>query len=609
MAYIVGTDRTQAMITSLDLMVAADSEARLIDAFVEGLDLRELGFEGPRDATGAAANSAPTTDEDGAGQPALFDLPADADAPANAATRDGRPGYDPRAMLKLYIYGNANQIRSSRRLARACETNVEVMWLVGGVRPDLGTIARFRRANASRMRGVFRAFGRAIREAVASAVDTTGAFESVDGSKFRACCSKMANFTAGKLDDRIAWLESHLEDYLRALDEADEAEGTEAGPSAREVLEAKVAEAEERLARYKGYLAELEASGESQLSVTDPDARLMKGKQGFVVAYNPQTAVNSATHLIDDYVMTNSPTDHGQLAPTLSGVAGEAGGVLEAAADKGYDRPEDIVDCLENGILPHVICPDGEDAHDLEIPYEEAVNVDPSSTEAAEISRCLHAGVVPDAYARAIEGMEVVEVRRRVVDEKPRPAESAYGTPAEMEARARQGYFVRDPGRNLVVCPNGERLRQKSVGKGGSIRYANRVACGRCPHKDRCLGGKQSSEDIGLAKDQPGKPSTKWHEAAGTEPDRTGVGRGKYHFEKVRVVRFRLRPDIVKTFARMGTSEHPFGSIKRALGADHFLTRGMGNVEGEFALVCLAYNLRRARSILGFEGLLAALAA
>jgi transposase len=178
-----------------------------------------------------------------------------------------------------------------------------------------------------------------------------------------------------------------------------------------------------------------------------------------------------------------------------------------------------------------------------------------------------------------------------------------------MEARARQGYFVRDPGRNLVVCPNGERLRQKSVGKGGSIRYANRVACGRCPFKDRCLGGKQSFKDIGFTKDQPGKPSTKWHEAAGTEPDRTGVGKGRYHYEKVRVVRFRLRPDIVKTSARMGTSEHPFGSIKRALGADHFLTRGIGSVEGEFALACLAYNLRRARSILGFDGLLAALAA
>ena len=110
-------------------------------------------------------------------------------------------------MLKLYIYGNCNQIRSSRRLERACETNVEVMWLVEGVRPDLGTIARFRRENATRLKDVFRAFGRAIREAIAGVVDTTGAFESVDGSKFRACCSKMANFTAGKLDDRIARLD------------------------------------------------------------------------------------------------------------------------------------------------------------------------------------------------------------------------------------------------------------------------------------------------------------------------------------------------------------------------------------------------------------------
>ena len=203
MAHVSGTDRTQVMLTSLDLMVAQDSEARLIDEFVSGLDLGELGI-GVTPQPKETASSAPAATEADDGQAALFEAPEPV-APAERPTKEGRPSYDPRAMPRPYVYGNCNQIRSSRRLARACETNVEVMWLVEGVRPDFRTIARFRRANASRMRGVFRAFGRAIREAVASAVDTTGAFESVDGSKFRACCSKMANFTAGQPDDRIAW--------------------------------------------------------------------------------------------------------------------------------------------------------------------------------------------------------------------------------------------------------------------------------------------------------------------------------------------------------------------------------------------------------------------
>ena len=168
---------------------------------------------------------------------------------------------------------------------------------------------------------------------------------------------------------------------------------------------------------------------------------------------------------------------------------------------------------------------------------------------------------------------------------------------------------MRDPGRNLVWCPNGERLRQKSVEKGGSIRYANKMACKRCPFKDRCLGGKQTSKEISFTKDQLEKPCKKWHEAVGTEPDKAGVSKGRYHYETVAVVRFRLRPDIVKTSQRMGTSEHPFGTIKRDLGADHFLLRGIENVDGEFALMCLAYNIRRARNILGFDGLLEALAA
>jgi transposase len=301
--------------------------------------------------------------------------------------------------------------------------------------------------------------------------------------------------------------------------------------------------------------------------------------------------------------MTNAPTDHGQLLPTMTRVAGEAGGVVEVTADKGYQSAEDMAACLEAGILPHVIADDGVDAYELELPHEPADDADPTSEDPSEISRCLRAGVVPDAYAGSVTKAEVREVRRKVVDVEPDPGEP-YGTPAEMEARAAEGYFVRDPGRNLVVCPSGETLRQKSARRSGAIRYANKTACRRCPHRDRCFKGRQDFKEVDFTKDQLEKACRPWHEAAGTEPDRRGVSKGRYHYETSRVVVVSLAPDVRRTSLRMGISEHPFGTIKRSMGADHFLLRGLPKVEAEFSRMCLGYNLTRAANLLGFEALM-----
>jgi len=560
MGYIKGVDRNQARIVTLDGMVAADSPARLVDAFVDSLDMAALGFASP--------------------------------------AAEGRPAYDPRSMLKLYVWGYRRGVRSSRRLAAACRTDVEAMWLVSGVEPDFRTVSDFRKDHAASLKGVFHEFNRRLAGAV------SWGFCSVDGSKFAAGNSRMRNFTAHKLDDRIAWLDGHVEEYLRKLDAIDSTEGPgEDGLLTREVVEAKLAEARKRLARYEGYRDLMERDGLSQLSLTDADARLMRSKNGFAVAHDPQTAVDSETHLIRDFEMTNAPTDHGQLLPTMSRVAGEAGGVVEVTADKGYQSAEDMAACLEAGILPHVIADDGVDAYELELPHEPADDADPTSEDPSEISRCLRAGVVPDAYAGSVTKAEVREVRRKVVDVEPDPGEP-YGTPAEMEARAAEGYFVRDPGRNLVVCPSGETLRQKSARRSGAIRYANKTACRRCPHRDRCFKGRQDFKEVDFTKDQLEKACRPWHEAAGTEPDRRGVSKGRYHYETSRVVVVSLAPDVRRTSLRMGISEHPFGTIKRSMGADHFLLRGLPKVEAEFSLMCLGYNLTRAANLLGFEALM-----
>ena len=429
-------------------------------------------------------------------------------------------------------------------------------------------------------------------------------FTSIDGSKFQANNSKDNNFTKNKLDDRIKWLNGHTDEYLRILSDMDEQEDLdEEGDLTRELVEAKLKEAQERLARYEGYRRIMEETGASQMSLTDADARLMKNKNGFIVAYNPQTAVDSSTHLIRDFQMTNRVTDHGLLNRTLGDIRKESSGVIDTVADRGYEDTDDMVQCLENGIIPHVITDDGKDGFELEISYEEA-DADTASTKPEDLSRCLHAGKIPEAYKGVISGMEVREVRRKVSDAHEGDqvkTTDRYGTEAEMIARAKEGYFVRDPERNLVYCPMGEILRQKCIKSNGNIRYSNKNACRHCPNRNKCYRGKNEWKEIDFTKDTLEKPCRDWLKAEGREPDTEGVTKGNWHYEKKKIVRFFLKPDIEKTSQRMCLSEHPFGTIKRAVGATFFLLTGSRKVTGEFALMCLGYNLERAKNLLGFR--------
>ena len=563
MHYVQAFDRDQFMMTTWDSMVDPESTARLIDAFVDSLDLSDYGVK--------------------------------------ELASEGRPPYDPKGLLKLYVYGSDNGIKSSRKLAKSCRVNVEVKWMLGGVEPDFRTIADFRKDNIDSLKKIFNEFNKRLTGAV------EWGFTSIDGSKFAACNSKNNNFTKNKLDDRIKWLNGHIEEYLRILDDTDRQEDFEDNPEwlTREVIEEKLQEARERLKKYEGYQKIMEENGQSQMSLTDADAKLMKSKNGFVVAYNPQTAVDSETHLIRDFQMTNQVTDHGLLDSTLEGVREESEGIIETVADKGYESEKDMVKCLEDGIIPHVITDDGKDGYELEIWYEEADDINAESTDAEDLKKALHAGVIPEAYEDVITDIEVKEVRRKVSEEEAKVSvESIYGTSEEMMERAKGGYFVRDPERNLVYCPNGEILRQKCIKKNGNIRYANKNACRHCPNRNKCYKGKNEWKEIDFTKDCLEKPCKDWLKTEGKKPDIGGANKGKYHFETKKVVRFFLKPDRKKTAERMCLSEHPFGTIKRAMGFSYFLLRGLKKVTGEFALMCLGYNLKRAKKLLGFEKML-----
>ena len=563
MHYVQAFDRDQFMMTTWDSMVDPESTARLIDAFVDSLDLSDYGVK--------------------------------------ELASEGRPPYDPKGLLKLYVYGSDNGIKSSRKLAKSCRVNVEVKWMLGGVEPDFRTIADFRKDNIDSLKKIFNEFNKRLTGAV------EWGFTSIDGSKFAACNSKNNNFTKNKLDDRIKWLNGHIEEYLRILDDTDRQEDFEDNPEwlTRGVIEEKLQEARERLKKYEGYQKIMEENGQSQMSLTDADAKLMKSKNGFVVAYNPQTAVDSETHLIRDFQMTNQVTDHGLLDSTLEGVREESEGIIETVADKGYESEKDMVKCLEDGIIPHVITDDGKDGYELEIWYEEADDINAESTDAEDLKKALHAGVIPEAYEDVITDIEVKEVRRKVSEEEAKVSvESIYGTSEEMMERAKGGYFVRDPERNLVYCPNGEILRQKCIKKNGNIRYANKNACRHCPNRNKCYKGKNEWKEIDFTKDCLEKPCKDWLKTEGKKPDIGGANKGKYHFETKKVVRFFLKPDRNKTAERMCLSEHPFGTIKRAMGFSYFLLRGLKKVTGEFALMCLGYNIKRAKKLLGFEKML-----
>lgn len=558
MPYVKTFDRDQFMMCSWDSLVDPESIARLIDAFVASLDLSKYEIK--------------------------------------EASSEGRPAYDPKGLLKLYIYGSRKGIRSSRKLAESCKTNLEVKWLIGGVEPDFRTISDFRKNNIDCIKSIFHEFNRRISGAV------EWGFASIDGSKFTANNSKDNNFTKSKLDDRIKWLNGHTDEYLRLLREADEEEDLDdqSDSLSKEELENKLKEAEERLARYKQYQQMMEESGASQLSLTDADAKLMKNKNGFAVAFNPQTAVDSNTHLIRDFNMTNQVTDHGMIESTMAHIKEESpDSIVEAVADKGYENTDDMLACLENGIIPNVITDDGKDGYEIETEYEEN-DTDASSTKPEDLKKCLHAGVIPDAYKGVIEGMEVKEVRRKVKEDNDQAPKSIYGTSEEMLAKAKEGYFVRDPEANLVYCPTGEILRQKCVKKNGNIRYANKNACRHCPNRNKCYKGKNEWKEIDFTKDQLVKPCRDWLKAENkeAEPEKKKT-RGRFH--KVKIVRFFLRPDRTKMNQRLCLSEHPFGTIKRSMGAGYFLLRGLRKVTGEFALFCLGYNFERAKNMLGFD--------
>jgi transposase len=316
--FVESDDRRQSLLLpeSLDDYVAEDNPVRVVEVFIDELDLGALGFEGVQPAS------------------------------------TGRPAYHPSTLLKIYLYGYLNRVQSSRRLEREAQRNIELMWLTGRLAPDFKTIANFRRDNGAAIRAVCAQFVVLCRQLGLF----TRAVVAIDGSKFKAVNNRDKNFTVAKVAKRLQQVEDSIARCLAALDRADRDES--------DVAEAKTSRIKDKidgLRRQMQALREMEQTvrraPDQQVSLTDPDARSMatSGRGTGVVGDNVQTAVDAEHHLIVAHEVTNQGHDRSQLAP-MGLKAQQATGCEEivALADRGYFSGDQVLACEGTGVVPVV---------------------------------------------------------------------------------------------------------------------------------------------------------------------------------------------------------------------------------------------------------------
>lgn len=316
MEFICGSNRNQGTFLpdTVDDYVSANNPVRVIDAYVESLDMETLGFE------------------------------------KYEPNSTGRPMYNPKDLLKLYIYGYMNRIRSSRNLETETKRNLEVMWLLGKLSPDHKTIARFRQNNPNALKNVFRHFVKTCMNFGLYGKELI----AIDGSKFKAWNTKDRNFTSGKLEDRIKNIDCKIESYLALLNESDKNDISESELSENDVMQI-LQNLNERKEKYEELKQQIDGTEVRQISLTDPDSRLMKTKDGLDVCLNIQSAVDSKNNMIAEFRVENQVQDKNLMGT----VAIEAADTLEVetlsvVADAGYDSASDIAELIVNGFEPHV---------------------------------------------------------------------------------------------------------------------------------------------------------------------------------------------------------------------------------------------------------------
>lgn len=589
MGYIQGADRNQVILLpdTLDDYVGGDNEVRAIDAFIDSLDISLMGFK------------------------------------ADPA-KEGRPGYDPRDMLKLYMYGYLNHIRSSRRLQKEASRNVELMWLLRKVVPDFRCIADFRKDNAKSIREVFRAFVRLCNKAGLLSHESV----VIDGSKFRAVNADNKSYVSSNAKKVLLDVEEKTSRYMKELDEADAAE-SRPGALTKEDIAGVLDYLERRKAQLTGALEQMAGSGENHICTTDPESRLMKTRDGIRPSFNVQTAVEAKNHLIVHYDVTSECTDWHLLGDGINASKAALGVEnLEGIADRGYSNDEEILQCLLNGDTPTTHPNKGEKSRmfrfrktNTEVTGEMLFSKDKDT-----ILQCISAGELPEILHRGDVELEVVKRREQgsslyldketgeVVSYAEMKAQGGLEK-APVEVRREpplHPYFERDIEKDIVICPMGQTLFYAGPGhpngkKDPCIRRYHRLsACLKCPnkctlHKRRIVSfkeGETRKEEAFYEKARENrivrKTSRRFKVITLSEEESS--------WDEWVILRF--YPNQQHLRKRNTVVEHPYGTVKRWHGAGYLLTKGKQKAAAEMGLSFLAYNFRRVVNLLGVNGLM-----
>jgi transposase len=330
MSHITGTDRSQLNLfpLSIDEMVGQENPVRVIDLFVNQFDFKKLEFKNA------------------------------------VAPEEGQPPYAPSDLMKLYMYGYLNRIRSSRKLEKECERNLELIWLMKGLRPRYHTIADFRSNHPKELKNFFRQF-----VCLMQGWDLIeGKLISIDGSKFRAVNARKNNFNEKKIERQLDYIDEKINNYLTELDAQDKAEHGDRKIDV-EKIKKQIVTQQQRKNKYESLREELKQSGEEQVSTTDKDARSMPVNHNRMdVSYNVQTANDAKHSLIVHYENTNVNDKKALVSVATATKAVLQKETIEVLADKGYHNGEQIDTCTKNDIVTYVAAPDIPRTNDIPTP-------------------------------------------------------------------------------------------------------------------------------------------------------------------------------------------------------------------------------------------------
>ncbi len=472
--YKEGINRNQQLLLppSLNDYVDEENTVRAIDVYVESMDTYTLGFRTKK-----------------------------------TNTTDGQPAFHPKLLLKIYLYGYLNKIRSSRRLETEVNRNVELMWLVQGLNPSYKTISNFRKDNSKALKEVFKEF-------VLLCKNTdliTGELVAIDGAFIRANASKNQLLTLKNIQADINEIDTKIDSYLTTLDANDKEDERNTEPillpKTKEKLEAKKQKLQEDLKL-------LQEMGKTQFNKTDPDSSMMVKPAHSLMAYNAQIAVDSKFKFIVATDISSNGNDAQELH-SMALSAKEIIGVdhLTVVADTGYDSAKEIKKCMDDNITP----------------------------------------IVPRANKQKAQ---------------------------EDKGKFARDKFTYDNATDSYICPNNETLRRAdySQHKNDKLNYcytSSSEKCKQCPIRDKCLPDKTAYKRL-----------FRWEHESVIE-------------EHIKMMKTDEAKSIIKQ--RGSIVEHPFGTIKRMLGWDHYFVRGKDKVSGENALIVFVYNFKRMLNLIGVD--------